>query len=242
MKVRLRFVKHGKIRFTSHRDVARMWERAFRRIELPLAYSSGFSPRPKVSFGLALPTGAESDAEYLDIELDPTRLPEDFDARGLPAQLSPVLPVGIDVTAVALVEAGDDSLQHQITSCRWELAVTGVTEEQLRALVASALQADTLVIARERKGQTSEDDVRPAILSATVLSPVDGYPALACVLATQPRTLRPAELLAALGGGVEEVRVRRTHQWITSRDGAPREPLPADATDAPPAPTLERVS
>ncbi len=68
-RVRIRFVKLGKIRWTSHRDVARMWERAFRRVQLPVAYSAGFSPRPKVSFGLALPTGHESVAEYLDVEL-----------------------------------------------------------------------------------------------------------------------------------------------------------------------------
>ena len=69
MRARIQFSKTGKIRWTSHRDVARMWERAFRRIELPLAYSEGFSPRPKVSFGLALSTGHESLAEYLDVEL-----------------------------------------------------------------------------------------------------------------------------------------------------------------------------
>ena len=72
-RVRIRFAKLGKIRWTSHRDVARMWERAFRRVELPLAYSAGFSPRPKVSFGLALPTGHESVAEYLDVELADAR-------------------------------------------------------------------------------------------------------------------------------------------------------------------------
>src|SRR5205814_9079184 len=71
MRVRFRFAKLGKIRWTSHRDVARMWERAFRRVGLPLAYTQGFSPRPKVSFGLALPTGHESVAEYLDLELAP---------------------------------------------------------------------------------------------------------------------------------------------------------------------------
>ena len=63
-RVRIRFAKLGKIRWTSHRDVARMWERAFRRVQLPVAYSAGFSPRPRVSFGLALPTGYESVAEY----------------------------------------------------------------------------------------------------------------------------------------------------------------------------------
>ena len=58
MRIRFRFSKLGKIRFTSQRDVARMWERALRRAGLPLAYTEGFSPRPQLSFGLALPTGA----------------------------------------------------------------------------------------------------------------------------------------------------------------------------------------
>ena len=61
MRIRLRFRKQGKVRFTSHRDVARMWERALRRLQLPVAYTEGFSPRPKLSFGLALPTGINTD-------------------------------------------------------------------------------------------------------------------------------------------------------------------------------------
>ena len=69
MKLRIRHTKLGKIRFTSHRDTARHWERAVRKAQIPLAYSAGFTPRPRMSFGLALPTGAESLAEYLDIEL-----------------------------------------------------------------------------------------------------------------------------------------------------------------------------
>ena len=67
--VRLRFSKLGMIRFTSHRDVARIWERALRRAELPIAYTEGFSPRPKLSFGLALSTAYESYGEYLDVAL-----------------------------------------------------------------------------------------------------------------------------------------------------------------------------
>ena len=80
MIVRMRFTKLGKIRWTSHRDVARMWERALRRAGLPVAYTQGFSPRPQLSFGLALPTGCESVAEYLDVslrtELDPRDVAE----------------------------------------------------------------------------------------------------------------------------------------------------------------------
>ena len=91
MRVRVRFNKLGKVRWTSHRDVARMWERAFRRVQLPLAYSGGFAPRPKVSFGLALPTGGESECEYLDVELADGAV---VDVAVLPGRLSGALPVG----------------------------------------------------------------------------------------------------------------------------------------------------
>jgi len=69
IKLRIRATKLGKVRFTSHRDAARLWERALRRADLPVAASEGFTPRPKISFGLALPTGAESTAEYVDVDL-----------------------------------------------------------------------------------------------------------------------------------------------------------------------------
>ena len=69
MRIRVRFTKLGRVRWTSHRDVARMWERALRRAQVPIAYTAGFTPRPQLSFGLALPTGCESLAEYLDVAL-----------------------------------------------------------------------------------------------------------------------------------------------------------------------------
>ena len=95
--VRLRFTKRGKVRFISHRDVARAFERAFRIEQLPLAFTLGFSPRPKVSFGLALSVGHESDAEYLDVEL--TRA---VDTERAARRRSPTaLPEGIDVTGAA---------------------------------------------------------------------------------------------------------------------------------------------
>jgi radical SAM-linked protein len=245
VKARIRFSKLGKVRFTSHRDVARMWERAFRRVELPLAYTAGFSPRPKVSFGLALPTGHESVAEYLDVDL----ASEEIDVDSLAAPLSAALPVGVDVMAAAVLADGSDSLQQIVTSCTWEVTViagaraaghetaAGAGEGSLRTLVSTALAADALPITRERKGQTSTEDVRPGILSVELI----GDDLLRCELATQPRGLRPAELLRALDPSLEEGRVRRTHQWI-SRDGAREEPLLLDATAAPQAPELEPVS
>lgn len=234
-RIRLRFSKVGKVRWTSHRDVARMWERAFRRAELRLAYTEGFSPRPKVSFGLALPTGGESVAEYLDIELADG---EHLDVASLPSRLSPALPVGIDVQAAAVVDE-KGSLQEIVTSCRWEIEAAGVgvdqaAQDDLEQRVAQALAADSLVVTRVRKGQSVSDDIRPAILSLAVLEP--GL--LECELATQGRGLRPSELLAALNPELEYGAVRRTHQWI-QRDGAKWEPLPLPATAAPHA---ERAS
>ena len=96
MRVRIRFTEAGKVRFLSHRDLARIWERAMRRAELPVTYSVGFSPRPKLHFGLALSVGHESLAEYLDVDLV-SPLSQD-DLAALPARLSAVLPEGIDCT------------------------------------------------------------------------------------------------------------------------------------------------
>jgi radical SAM-linked protein len=227
VKVRVRFSKSGKIRWTSHRDVARMWERAFRRTSLPLAYSEGFSPRPKVSFGLALSTGHESVAEYLDLELVPA---SELDVESLSGRLTAALPDGIEVTAVGRIDDRADSLQHEVTSCTYELVAAGATIDELREYVAQALAAPTIVLTRQRKGQDVTDDVRPAILSVDVLDEVeadDGRPCVSLVaeLATQPRGLRPAELLAALSPTLDEVRVRRTNQWILRADGARHEPL-----------------
>ncbi len=228
MRLRFRFSKLGKVRWTSHRDVARMWERAFRRVELPLAYTGGFSPRPKVSFGLALPTGYESVAEYLDVDLDPSRV-DGLDVGALPPTLSAALPAGVDVTAAAVIDERAESLQHEVTSCGWSVEVAaGATAVPLRELAAQALAAPALVVTRERKGRAVDEDVRPAILSIDVVNEHQ----LRAELATQPRALRPSELLAALSPGLTEVSVRRDVQWIVRSDGARSEPLAAPAPDA----------
>jgi radical SAM-linked protein len=228
-RLRVRFTKLGKVRFLGHRDLARVWERTTRRAGLDVAYSEGFSPRPRLSFGLALSTGYESLGEYLDIDL--WTVPSDLAA--LPGRLSALLPEGIDVSAVCLVERSEPSLQQAVTSCSWQIDVSGSAVDHLTEVVARALAAPQLVHERERKGQVVVDDLRPQILALVVEGPIDGSSTvrLTAELGTQPRTLRPAELLAALDPPVTEGRVRRTHQWMT-RDGARREVLPAGATHA----------
>ena len=229
MKLRIRFGKLGKVRWTSHRDVARMWERAFRRTGVALAYTAGFSPRPKISFGLALPTGHESVAEYLDVELAHEG-PQDIE--GVVESLSDALPVGVDATGGVILDPGAGSLQEEVTSCTWTIQVPDVSLSGVEQLVANALAADSLVVTRTRKGREVTDDLRQALLVATAVEAMDG-PTVSCELLTQPRGVRPTELLAALDPVLELGGVCRMHQWI-ERGGARYEPL-----DAPRAPHAE---
>jgi radical SAM-linked protein len=228
-RIRFRFSKTGKVRFTSHRDVARMWERALRRSRLPVALSQGFSPHPLLSFGLALPTGCESQGEYLDARLDEARIDEvPYDA--LPELLTPLLPDGVAVQAAGAIDMAEGSLQQEVASCDWELEVLGVAGQELQERVELLLAAPSLTIHRERKGRQTEDDIRPAILTLAVThddgSEQGEHPIghLRAELATHPRGVRPGDLISAFGTGVVLARACRTHQWI-ERDGARFEPL-----------------
>jgi radical SAM-linked protein len=213
MWVRMHWTKTGKIRWTSHRDAARMWERALRRAELAVAYSQGFSPRPRISFGLALPTGCESLAEYLDIDLvEPVG-----DLGSMAALVSSTLPVGMEVLDVAAVEPGTESLQAVVVACRWEIDVDGISHHEARLAVQRLLDAPSAVVVRRRKAGEGPDDIRPGIVDLSVRprptggSEVSDEPGvtLDAVLGTKPRGVRPSDLVAAafhptaIPGGVQ---------------------------------------
>ena len=215
MRQRLRFTKHGKVRFLSHRDVARVWERALRRAGIRVAYSEGFSPRPRLSFGLALSTGYESLGEYLDIDLT-----EEIDPEELVALVNPALPQGMEAQVAIPLAPGGDSLQQAVTSSSWSIEVDGIDPAAIDEAVRRTLAAATLPITVERKGSETELDARPAILALEAHGT-----ALTAELATQPRSLRPAELLRVIDPTWTARSVLRTNQW-TSVDGARCEPIP----------------
>ena len=234
MRLRIRYSKKGKVRFISHRDVARIWERALRRVGVSVAYSQGFSPRPKLSFGLALSTGHESEAEFLDLELSD----EDGDwtaVRGedLVARLTAALPVGLDVVAVAPVEKGD-SLQQAVTSCTWAIEVDDVDREYMDAWVADVLSREEIVVERERKGKPVVEDLRPHVLALDVTGTTETGIRLSADLGTQPRALRPTELLAAVDPPLTARTVCRMNQWMSQGDDR-EEPLMAPTVPAPSA-------
>ncbi len=224
IKLRVRYSRHGRVRFTSHRDTARIMERTFRKLRLPLVYSEGFSPRPKISFGLALSVGHESEAEYLDLDLV---TPVDLEV--LPQQLTAALPDGLSVEAVVPLEPGSTSLQQVITCCRWNIEILGAPPDVVTAAVAALVAAPERFLERERKGKSTVVDVRPAILELEVMGPTDGGVQLMAILATEVLSLRPSELVRTLGTELREGRVCRTHQW-TNADGARIEPIPLRGT------------
>lgn len=237
-RIRLRYAMRGKVRFLSHRDMARVAERGIRRAGIPVAYSEGFSPRPKLHFGLALSTGYESEAEFVDLDLDPDRVGV-REPTAVAAALAPCLPSGLEITGAAAVPPGEPSLQDAVTSTAWDAIV--VAPEGVRALAALAeglLSSTTHEIDIVRKGKQVREDLRPLLLALAVRpaetgstpppSPQSGDPAteraqLAFELGTKPRSIRPAELLECLGV-TESLLVRRTHQWI-QRDDRRVEPL-----------------
>ena len=232
MRIRLRFSELGRVRFVSHRDIARIWERAIRKAQLPIAYSEGFSPRPRVHFGLALSVGHESDAEYLDIDLT-----EDVDVDALPARLTPCLPDGVEVTAAIEVPSNAPSLQSIVDVVTWQFEVDG-DPDVVAAQVDRHLAADRIDITISRKGTDQAADLRPALVELTVGDPVDDGVELRCELATKPRSFRPAEVLASFDPPLGERRVRRIEQWIIHDDGVRRAPVPAPSS-SPPEPVLQ---
>jgi len=236
MRLRIGFAKTGKIRWTSHRDLARIWERAIRRVGLPVAYSQGFSPRPKLHFGLALSTGHESLAEYLDLDLDAEAgvLPDPADLVALAPRLTAALPVGIDVETIGVIETSTEALQSAVSSCSWHIEIRGASPDEVSEAITRVLTADSLMITRQRKGKDVTDDARPYLLDLAVIGPTEHGTEIDAHLATQPRGLRSSELLALLSPDWEEGLVRRTNQWMLL-DGARCEPLtgPPSATSAP---------
>lgn len=247
MKVRIAYQKLGKVRFLGHLDMARLWERGLRKARLPVAMSAGFTPRPKVSFGLALPTGAESLVELLDVTFDETfdaTADARFDVSSLPATLSSVLPLGVDVIDADAVSPTVWSLQEDVTATTWVMAVDA-PDIDIVERVSAVLESPEIWVERERKGERRRDDVRPGILDlrvvtldetvdeATVVLPeswlasVDGASRrlVEATLTTSGRGVRPTEMAEVLRPGedpwVTMPRVVRTHQWI-GRDDAPR--------------------
>ncbi|MHA6621356.1 TIGR03936 family radical SAM-associated protein [Pseudonocardia sp. DLS-67] len=160
-RVRLRFAKRGRLRFLSHRDVARSFERAVRRAGVPVSHSHGFSPHPRLSWVGAAPTGTASEAEYVEIGL--TR---PVDPQVLVAALDAALPEGLDVLAAAVAEGA--SLAERIEASSWVVELPGVDPAELRAALSALLERESVVVERVTPSGRRMIDVRAALVRAHV--------------------------------------------------------------------------
>ena len=193
-KLRLRYTKRGRLRFTSHRDIARAFERALRRAQVPMAYSAGFSPHPKISWVGAAPTGVASEAEYVEISVA-----ERVDLARLAAALDDSLPAGIDVVDVVEAPVGT-SLPDRVQASSWGIRLPQVPLEVLERAVAAFLATDTLVVSRLMKDGVRELDARAAVVSMDASWDSGEVPCatLAMVVRHVTPAVRPDDVLSGL--------------------------------------------
>jgi radical SAM-linked protein len=194
-KLRIRYAKRGRLRFASHRDFQRALERALRRADVPMAYSAGFSPHPKVSYANAAPTGAASEAEYLEIGVA-----ERLDPGLVAAALDRALPEGLDV--VEVVEAGPGSLADRLQASEWQVLLPEVPVEDAEAAVAALLSQDEVVVERLTKSGLRHFDVRPSLVRLAAASDGSGGGRPCAILRVVVRhtvpAVRPDDVLSAL--------------------------------------------
>jgi radical SAM-linked protein len=193
-RLRVRYAKRGRLRFTSHRDFSRAFERAIVRARVPVAYSSGFNPHPRISYANASPTGAASEAEYLEIGLASRTAPQE-----VLRALDEALPPGLDVLEVA--ESAGGSLADLLEASVWRTTLAGATPEAAQRAVGEFLAADEVLVERMTKKGLRTFDCRSAVVALSVASASGADPQCAIldlVLRHGTPTVRPDDVLAGL--------------------------------------------
>jgi len=179
------------MRFASHRDVARAIERGVRRAGLPVAYSAGFSPHPRISYSGGAPTGSASEAEYLELAL--TRRLEPDDVRRL---LDAALPDGIDV--IEVVAADGRSAGAQIQASEWEVIWPGLPADAAASAVEGFLATPSFEVQRLTSKGTRTLDARAAVMSLVITNTTSACVILRMVVRQMTPAVRPDDILAAL--------------------------------------------
>ncbi len=202
MRLRIRFSKNELMRFTGHLDLHRAWERIIRRAGLPLAYTQGFSPHPRINLASALPLGFTSEAELVDVWLE-----EELGLDEVAGALQRAIPPGIQIMEIQGVSERLPSLQSSLESSEF-VVIFLEDQPQLGAQVQRLWEADSLPRTRRNKPY----DLRGLIHALEVLpAGADGFPRLRMLLSAQEgATGRPEEVLDCMGIPIEACRVHRT--------------------------------
>lgn len=192
-RLRIRYAKRGRLRFSSHRDFQRALERALRRANVPVAFSQGFSPHPRISYANSAATGAASEAEYVEIAV--TRA---CDPDAVRRALDDALPPGLDV--VEVVGAGAGGLAERLEAGEWEIRLPGVEEGAAHAAVQAFLDSETVEVQRLMRSGVRSFDARAAVVRLSV-SGESGERACAIlrlVVRHSSPSVRPDDVLAGL--------------------------------------------
>ncbi|MEO7268462.1 MAG: TIGR03936 family radical SAM-associated protein [Knoellia sp.] len=191
-KLRIRYAKRGRLRFSSTRDFARALERALRRSGVPMAFSAGFHPHPKISYANAAPTGTASEAEYFEISVT-----ERVDPEAVRLALDKALPPDLDI--IEVVEAGPGGLAERLEASVWRLEMRGVTHETLAYAVEQFLAVEVAEVTRMFKTGAKTFDVRSAVVSMIATESDDASCAiLQMVVRHTTPSVRPDDILTAL--------------------------------------------
>ena len=232
-RLRIRYAKRGRLRFTSHRDFSRAFERALVRARIPMAYSSGFHPHPRISYAGAAPTGTASEAEYVEIGLA-----EPMDPARAHAEIDEALPQGLDV--VEVVTSAGGSLAERLEASCWRLRLPGADPGEVGRAVEALLATEEVLVERMTKKGLRTFDARAAIASLGLLEdPTEPEPCaiLEVVLRHGSPSVRPDDVLAALseasGLRVTAVLAQRLAQGpLDLEDGTVGDPLAPDRDTA----------
>lgn len=190
-RIRLRFAKRDRMRFTSHRDIQRAFERAVRRAGVPIAYSAGFTPHPRLSWAGAVPTGAASESEYVEIGLA-----EEVDPQLLRSALDAALPPGLDVVAASTDTSV--ALSDALEASHWWIRLPGSAVDVVEPAVLGLLDQDVVTVRRVMKSGPRDVDVRGPLRRLAVVVDPGGDPVLDLVVAAAVPVVRPADVLQAL--------------------------------------------
>ena len=197
-KVRLQFAKEGDARFISHLELAHLFHRASKRAELPICYSEGFHPMPRIIFASALQVGVESLNEVVDMELEGGITPLEVMER-----LNHVLPRGIKITGAAEAPFSPSSSRLE-RSIYWILLDHLLPREEVVTSIEKSLEKREILIHQERKGKIRKVDVRPLIEKMDVKDENSGCGVELVLRKREGRTAKPTEIVAAILGLEEE--------------------------------------
>jgi radical SAM-linked protein len=216
MRIRITFSKSGSLIYIGNLDLYTMWERASRRADLPLAYSQGFHPQPKIHFAAPLPLGFASRCEVVDM-----RLNETVNRSDLKERLNAALPA--DIRVLDVQEVGDEApaVQTQVLSAEYEILLGDeVQVKGLRDSVGALLAADRL----PRRRRDREYDLRPLVedMELRATPPAESPVLWMKLKAQEGATGRPDEVLLALGIPREHARIERTA--LHFKEGVPAPP------------------